>query len=219
MIGSETCRKFDAKGFDLAGIDNDIRSRFFGPEASTAGARRQLQATLKNYRHEDLDIRDTDRVEALFGRLGPAVKVVIHTAAQPSHDWAARDKHTDFQVNAVGALNLIEAARRHCTEAVFIFTSTNKVYGNTPTACRWWGWNPATKSIAHTHYHVGIDETMSTEQTNHSLFWDEQACCRPTGPRVWSLFRYEDCLFSAGNGRCVRRLTMDATHSPAGLTN
>ena len=116
----------------MVGIDNDIRARFFGAAASTAGTRGRLQVSLENYRHEDLDIRDAGRVEALFARLGTAVKVVIHTAAQPSHDWAARDPHTDFQVNALGTLNLLESTRRHCPDAVSIFTSTNKVYGDTP---------------------------------------------------------------------------------------
>ena len=97
LIGSETCKKFHEENFDVVGIDNDMRARFFGAAASTAGTRGRLQVSLENYRHEDLDIRDAGRVEALFARLGTAVKVVIHTAAQPSHDWAARDPHTDFQ--------------------------------------------------------------------------------------------------------------------------
>src|SRR6185436_14220143 len=88
--------------------------------------------SLPRYRHHDLDIRDAARVAELFQQYGRAVQVVIHTAAQPSHDWAAREPFTDFAVNATGTLNLLEAARRHCPEAVFIFTSTNKVYGDTP---------------------------------------------------------------------------------------
>ena len=132
LIGSEASQKFHAEGFDVIGIDNDMRARFFGPEASTADTRRRLQASLKRYQHEELDIRDTERIERLIARLGSDVKVIIHTAAQPSHDWAASDPHTDFQVNAIGTLNLLEAARTHCPDAVFIFTSTNKVYGDTP---------------------------------------------------------------------------------------
>jgi CDP-paratose 2-epimerase len=170
LIGSETCKKFHAEGFEVVGIDNDMRARFFGAEASTAGTRAQLQTSLKNYQHEDLDIRDTQQVDALFGRLGSDVKVVIHTAAQPSHDWAAREPHTDFHVNAVATLNLLESTRQHCPEAVFIFTSTNKVYGDTPNQL------PLVEldnryEIASSHpYYPGIDETMSIDQTKHSLF-------------------------------------------------
>ncbi len=170
LIGSETCKKFHAEGFDVVGIDNDMRARFFGPEASTARTRGQLQGSLKNYRHEALDIRDTAGIEALFKRLGSSIKCVVHTAAQPSHDWAARDPHTDFQVNALGTLNLLEAARRHCPGAPFVFTSTNKVYGDTPNRLPLVELETAWE-IQSTHpYHAGIDETMSVDQTKHSLF-------------------------------------------------
>jgi len=170
LIGSETCRRFHAEGFEVVGLDNDMRARFFGPEASTAPTRTRLEKSLKKYRHETIDIRETDKVGTLFARLGPTIKVVVHTAAQPSHDWAARDPMTDFGVNAFGTLNLLEAARRYCPEAVFIFTSTNKVYGDTPNrlplaeqATRW--------EIDPAHpYCQGIDETMSIDQTKHSLF-------------------------------------------------
>ena len=155
---------------EVVGIDNDMRARFFGVEASTVPTRARLETSLKNYRHEAIDIRGSDKVDALFARLGPAIKVVVHTAAQPSHDWAAREPLTDFGVNAVGTLNLLEATRQHCPEAVFIFTSTNKVYGDTPNrlplveqATRW--------EIHPAHpYWNGIDETMSIDQTKHSLF-------------------------------------------------
>src|SRR5688572_29921415 len=132
LIGSEASKKFHSEGFDVVGIDNDMRAVFFGKDASTAPTRAALQRDLKRYRNEDLDIRDARAVDALFARLGDDVKVIVHTAAQPSHDWAAGDPHTDFGVNATGTLNLLQATRVHCPEAVFIFTSTNKVYGDTP---------------------------------------------------------------------------------------
>jgi CDP-paratose 2-epimerase len=170
LIGSETCKRFHAEGYEIVGIDNDLRARFFGAEASTSGSRAMLENSLKGYRHEAVDIRDTAAVNAVFAKFGAAIKVIVHTAAQPSHDWAAREPHTDFGVNAVGTLNLLEAARQHCPEAVFIFTSTNKVYGDTPNRLplverekRW--------EIAPDHpYREGIDETMSIDQTKHSLF-------------------------------------------------
>jgi CDP-paratose 2-epimerase len=170
LIGSEACKKFHAEGLDVVGIDNDMRARFFGPEASTAPTRRRLVASLKNYTHEDLDIRDTAAMERLIGRLGADISVIIHTAAQPSHDWAASDPHTDFSVNALGTLNLLQAARVHCPDAVFIFTSTNKVYGDTPNRL------PLVElerryEIDPSHaFNNGIDESMSVDQTKHSLF-------------------------------------------------
>jgi len=170
LIGSETCKRFHAEGFDIVGLDNDMRAHFFGPEASTAPTRERLEKSLKNYRHEAVDIRETAAVNAIFARLGSATKVIVHTAAQPSHDWAVREPHTDFGVNAVGTSNLLEAARQYCPEAVFIFTSTNKVYGDTPNrlpllelGTRW--------EIDPGHaYREGIDETMSIDQTKHTLF-------------------------------------------------
>jgi len=170
LIGSEATKRFHSEGFDVVGVDNDMRARFFGAEASTARTREQLKAALKRYRHEDLDIRDTEQIDRLFARLGGDIKVVIHTAAQPSHDWAARDPHTDFQVNALGTLNMLQSVREHCPEAVFIFTSTNKVYGDTPNRLPLV--EQATRyeiDSAHTFFR-GIDETMSTDRTKHSLF-------------------------------------------------
>jgi CDP-paratose 2-epimerase len=170
LIGSETCKRFAAEGFDLAGIDNDMRAEFFGTEASTAGTRAKLEREVRGYRHHSTDIRDADGVNSLFRDLGAQIKVIVHTAAQPSHDWAARAPQVDFGVNAIGTLNLLEAARQHCPEAVFIFTSTNKVYGDTPNRLplielkqRW--------EIEPGHpFEPGIDESMSIDQTKHSLF-------------------------------------------------
>jgi len=170
LIGSETCKRFHAEGLDVVGIDNDMRARFFGAEASTSKTRKQLEASLSRYKHEELDIRDAAAVQALFDRLGKSVQVIVHTAAQPSHDWAAREPQTDFGVNAIGTLNLLEAMRKSCPEAVFIFTSTNKVYGDTPNRL------PLVELAdrfeldpAHPFY-PGIDESMSIDQTKHSLF-------------------------------------------------
>ena len=155
---------------DVVGIDNDLRAVFFGEEASTAWSRRRLEADVRAYRHHDLDVRDYAALEALFGAYGADVRLVIHAAAQPSHDWAARDPITDFTVNANGTLHLLQATRDHCPEAAFIFTSTNKVYGDLPNrlpleehAERW--------EIASGHrYAGGIAEDMGIDQSKHSLF-------------------------------------------------
>src|SRR6188474_738833 len=132
LIGSETARFFHEKGYRVIGIDNDMRKVFFGPGASTDWNRSLLQEQLKSYQHYSLDIRDRVQVERLFAEHGSDICLIVHAAAQPSHDWAARDPHTDFTVNANGTLTLLECFRHSCPEAVFIFTSTNKVYGDTP---------------------------------------------------------------------------------------
>lgn len=171
LIGSEAVRHFADKGLDVVGIDNDMRSRFFGDEASTAWQRQQLECDLgERYRHVNADIRDTDAIESLFRSLGNEIALVVHTAAQPSHDWAAREPHTDFTVNANGTLNMLEATRQFASEAVFIFTSTNKVYGDTPNRLPLveqelrWEIDPAHEFAG------GISEAMSIDQTMHSLF-------------------------------------------------
>ena len=171
LIGSETARFFAAKGLDVVGIDNDMRAEFFGVEASTAWNRKRLEADLNSYVHVDADIRDAQAIEALFSRYAGQVAAVIHTAAQPSHDWAARDPAKDFTVNANGTLVLLEATRKYCPEAVFVFTSTNKVYGDTPNhlplvekETRW------EVDSSHRYAEHGIDETMSIDQCKHSLF-------------------------------------------------
>lgn len=171
LIGSEAVVFFSEK-FDLViGIDNDMRAYFFGREASTQWNRNRLTEQYKNYRHYNVDIRDTEMLEKIFLEYGADIRLVIHTAAQPSHDWAAREPFTDFTINANGTLNLLEYTRQHCPEAVFIFTSTNKVYGDNPNLLplveqelRW--------EIAADHpYHAaGIDEQMSLDHTTHSIF-------------------------------------------------
>ena len=133
LIGSEAARHFARQGYRIVGIDNDMRRHFFGAEASTEWNRKRLQEELgEAYRHESVDIRDEAAITELFRRHAGAIAGIIHAAAQPSHDWAAQEPKTDFTVNANGTLNLLEAARLHAPDAPFIFTSTNKVYGDTP---------------------------------------------------------------------------------------
>jgi len=171
LIGSEAALYFGALGLDVVGIDNDMRRTFFGPEASTAWNRRRVEQELgKRYVHYDLDVRDRDGVLRLFARHGRAVELVIHAAAQPSHDWAAKEPFVDFDVNAVGTLNLLEATRLHAPGAAFVFTSTNKVYGDRPNSLplveletRW--------EIERDHtYWDGIREDMPLDACLHSLF-------------------------------------------------
>jgi CDP-paratose 2-epimerase len=171
LIGSEATRYFAGLGYDVVGIDNDMRSTFFGGEASTAWNVERLQQELgRGYRHHDVDVRDREAIIELISGLGEELALVIHAAAQPSHDWAARDPFTDFDVNAGATLNLLEATRRHAPAAVFIFCSTNKVYGDRPN------WLPLQEldrryEIDPTHpYARGIGEDMSVDGCLHSLF-------------------------------------------------
>jgi CDP-paratose 2-epimerase len=171
LIGSEASNFFANQGFDVVGIDNDMRRVFFGDDASTTWNRQRLEQSLKaKYHHVEVDIRDYEAISKVFQQYAADIKLVIHTAAQPSHDWAAREPLTDFTVNANGTLNLLEATRQYAIEAPFIFTSTNKVYGDTPNRLplielehRW--------EIDPNHtYAGGIREDMSIDHTLHSLF-------------------------------------------------
>jgi CDP-paratose 2-epimerase len=170
LIGSESVRFFSQLGHTVVGIDNDMRRQFFGEGASTRWNRDDLVRDYANYIHYDVDIRDAAEVQAIFRKYGSDLSLIIHTAAQPSHDWAAQDPFTDFTINANGTLLLLEYTRQFCPEAVFIFTSTNKVYGDRPNdlplaelETRW--------EIDASHpYADGIDETMSIDDTKHSLF-------------------------------------------------
>ncbi len=171
LIGSEAV-SFFADKFDLiVGIDNDMRQYFFGAEASTSWNKNRLEEQFVNYKHYSADIREVSQLEVIFKQYGADIKLVLHTAAQPSHDWAANEPFTDFTVNANGTLNLLEMTRLNCPEAVFIFTSTNKVYGDNPnflplieTETRW------EIDANHAYFENGIDENMSIDHTKHSLF-------------------------------------------------
>lgn len=171
LIGSSAVRHFAGLGLDVIGIDNDMRAYFFGPDGSTAWNVQTLRDELgRHYRHESLDIRDRDGLSALFRAVGADITLVVHTAAQPSHDWAAKEPWTDFDINAVGTLNMLEVTRLHAPDSVFIYTSTNKVYGDTPNSLplieldtRW--------EIAADHaFHDGITEDMSIDRSLHSVF-------------------------------------------------
>src|SRR4030095_6389295 len=132
LIGSETVRRFAKEGARVVGIDNDLRARFFGAEGSTKKTRDNLIANVRGYDRQYLDIRDASAVAELFKRYRGKIDAIVHTASQPSHDWAARDPQTDFTVYADGTLTVLEAPRIFSPEAPFVFTSTNKVYGDTP---------------------------------------------------------------------------------------
>lgn len=176
LIGNEAARFFHSRGFRVIGIDNDMRSYFFGEQSSTLPTLHKLKKDLDGYVHHTTDIRNYQELATIFSEYNSDIAVVIHTAAQPSHDWAAREPMTDFGINATGTLHLLEVTRQYCPKAVFIFTSTNKVYGDTPnflplieTATRW-EVNPSHPFAEH-----GIDETMSIDNSKHSVFGASKA--------------------------------------------
>jgi CDP-paratose 2-epimerase len=167
LIGSEVTRSFSKLGFSVTGIDSNHRAVFFGPEGDTSWVLGQLQKEIPAYRHEAIDIRDREAVLALVRNLKP--DLIIHTAAQPSHDRAAAIPFLDFEVNALGTLHLLEAARQFCPESPFVHMSTNKVYGDRPNTLklaeletRW--------DYADSAYEHGIAEEFSIDQSQHSLF-------------------------------------------------
>jgi len=155
---------------DVVGMDNDMRAVFFGPDASTQWSVEQLQRDIPRYRHIDCDIRDENAIRQHFSELGCEITCVIHTAAQPSHDWAAKDPVTDFDVNARGTLLLLQAVRDHCPDAPFVFTSTNKVYGDTPNRLPLVELETRYELPVDHPYFSGVDESMSIDASMHSVF-------------------------------------------------
>lgn len=168
LIGSEAVRFFSRKGFDVVGIDNDSRSYFFGPSASTSWNRKLLEKKLPNYIHYNIDIRDEKKVKEIFIEYRPLL--VIHTAAQPSHDWAAKEPLTDFTINALGTHILLEACRQFTPDAVFIFTSTNKVYGDNPNKLPLKELKSRFELSKNHPLYEGINEAMSLDDCTHSIF-------------------------------------------------
>lgn len=171
LIGNEACYFFKDLGFRVIGIDNDMRKYFFGEKSSTLSKKEKTENDLgESYVHYNSDIRNLSSIEEIFSKYSSDISLIIHTAAQPSHDWASREPITDFSVNALGTLNLLECTRKYCPDSVFIFTSTNKVYGDLPNKLelveketRW--------ELQEGHrYFNGIDESMSIDQCIHSVF-------------------------------------------------
>ncbi len=171
LIGSEAVRFFAPYFETVIGIDNDQRQYFFGKNASVEWNIKNLKEECPNYMHASVDIREQTELLRIYQKYTSSIKLIIHTAAQPSHDWAIKEPLTDFSINATGTMNLLELTRQHCPDAVFIFTSTNKVYGDAPNYLPLneeetrWEIDPQ-----HSFYEKGINETMSIDQSKHSLF-------------------------------------------------
>lgn len=197
LIGSEAAKFFAEKGFEVVGIDNDMRSYFFGKEASTEWNRKKVEDKLKNqYTHYTADIRDNDAIAKIFKE--HRFDIIIHTAAQPSHDWAAREPFTDFSVNATGTLVMLENMRQHCPDAVFIFTSTNKVYGDTPNRLPLIELDKRWELPEDHHFYKGIDETMSIDDTKHSIFGASKVAADIMVQEYGKYFGFKTAVFRGG---------------------
>jgi CDP-paratose 2-epimerase len=195
LIGSEAARFYDRRSARVIGIDNNARAEFFGVDGDTSWRRAELQASCPRYCHVDADIRDRPRIMSLIEEARP--DLIIHCAAQPSHDLAAQIPFVDFEVNATGTLNLLEATRRHAPDAVFVFMSTNKVYGDAPNrialtelSTRWEFADPA--------FADGIDETMALDQSLHSLFGASKAAADLLVQEYGRYFGMKTVCFRAG---------------------
>jgi CDP-paratose 2-epimerase len=195
LIGSEVALFFSRQGFDIVGIDSNHRAVFFGPEGDTSWSLGRLRQQIPGYRHEAIDIRDQEKVLRLVDEVRP--DLIVHTAAQPSHDKAAAIPFLDFEVNALGTLHLLEAARRSCPESPFIFTSTNKVYGDRPNTIplveRETRWDYDDPSYLH-----GIPESFSIDQSTHSLFGASKVAADVLVQEYGRYFNMPTCCLRGG---------------------
>ena len=175
LVGSESSIFFSKKGFKIIGIDNNLRKFFFGKDGDINWVKQKLKKNFKNYSHHNIDIRNFEKLKKIFKKYRKNIKVIIHAAAQPSHDWAKNEPFTDFDINAKGTLNLLDLTKSFCPKAPFIYMSTNKIYGDNPNSLplvekktRW--------EIKNSHkYFSGIDENMSIDNCTHSFFGASKA--------------------------------------------
>ncbi len=195
LIGSEVCTHFAKSGWEIHGVDNNQRAAFFGPQADTRWNQERLQITIKHFTHHELDIRDRSSILQLVQEISP--QAIVHAAAQPSHDFAAKVPFDDFDVNAVGTLNLLEAVRRGAPEAVFVHLSTNKVYGDAPNeiprkelATRW--------DYADSRFERGIPETFRIDQSKHSIFGASKVAADVMVQEYGRYFGIRSCCLRGG---------------------
>jgi CDP-paratose 2-epimerase len=195
LVGSAVCGYLSAKGFEVHGADSNQRAVFFGPAGDTRANLQRLQRTLQNFHHHATDIRDRAGIVALIAGIRPAL--IVHAASQPSHDRAAAIPFEDFETNAIGTLNLLEAARHHCKASPFVFMSTNKVYGDLPNtiaiveqSSRWDYSDPA--------FADGVPETLSVDQSTHSLFGASKLAADVLVQEYGRYFGMPTCCLRAG---------------------
>ncbi len=199
LIGSNAAEFYAELGYKVIGIDNNMRQIFFGPGGSTVWNRRYLEKVLgASYEHYDVDIRHAEKIKQIFNKYKHDISLIIHAAAQPSHDWAAREPLTDFSINANGTLNLLESMRSCCPEAVFIFVSTNKVYGDRPNTLPLVELDSRWEIDPHHLYRNGITEEMSVDQSMHSLFGASKLAADLLVQEYGRYFNFKTACFRGG---------------------
>ena len=196
LIGAESVKFFSDKFDKIIGIDNDSRRYFFGKTASVVSNINILKKEIKNYKHHNLDIRNKSKIEKIFKKYKKNIKFILHCAAQPSHDWAAREPFTDFLINALGTLNILESVRKYSPNAKLVHMSTNKVYGDRPNLL------PLKEqkrryeiSKQHKYFQNGIDETMSIDDSKHSLFGASKLAADIYCQEYWKYFGLKIGIF------------------------
>ena len=195
LVGSEAVEHFDRQGYRVIGVDNNMRQVFFGAQGDTTWNLNRLKRSTKNFQHASLDIRDRTALEELFK--SNRFDLIVHCAAQPSHDKARDIPILDFEVNALGTINLLEATRQHCRDAVFILMSTNKVYGDSPNEI------PLKELAARYDYarqedYAGVNESCRIDQTLHSLFGASKAAADLVAQEYGRYFAMNTCIFRGG---------------------
>ncbi|MFA6350402.1 MAG: NAD-dependent epimerase/dehydratase family protein [Candidatus Omnitrophota bacterium] len=198
LIGSETVRFFADKGHDVIGIDNNMRMSFFGKDGSVLWNKKLLEKKYKNFKNYSIDIRNIAGINKVFQKYAKSIRLIVHTAAQPSHDWAANDPLTDFGVNAYGTMVVLEAFRRYCPEAVFIYTSTNKVYGDRPNTLPLEEQSKRYELPKDHKYYNGVDESMSIDSCLHSLFGASKASADLLVQEYGRYFGFKTGVFRGG---------------------
>jgi len=198
LIGSETVSFFCEKGFNVVGIDNNMRKSFFGSDGSVLWNKKRLEDKYKNFHNFSIDIRDSGKINKLFKKYAQDIVLVVHTAAQPSHDWAAKDPATDFTVNAVGTMVMLEAFRNFSPKAVFIFTSTNKVYGDRPNSLPLVELEKRFEMPKEHKYYKGIDEEMSIDNCLHSVFGASKVSADILTQEYGKYFGLKTAIFRGG---------------------
>ncbi len=196
LIGSEAVRFFCGKGFEVHGIDNNMRKYFFGADGDTSWMRKKLSKEEHLYVHHAVDVRDEKKIGDIFKK--NIFDLIIHTAAQPSHDWAAKEPLTDFSINAQATLLLLENLRKHAKDATFIFTSTNKVYGDTPNRLPVVEKSTRFELPTSHKFYKGIDESMSIDQCTHSVFGVSKAAADLMVQEYGRYFGLHTVIFRGG---------------------
>jgi CDP-paratose 2-epimerase len=199
LIGSQSVEFLENKFDKIIGIDNNMRANLFGSDASIDWNTRRLVQMYKNFEHNSIDIRNMVGMSNIFKKYNSKIKLIIHAAAQPSHDWAAKDPITDFTINANGTLNLLELTRNHCPDATFIFTSTNKVYGDRPNSLPLYEKETRYEiNELHPYFKNGINEDMSVDQTKHSLFGASKVAADILVQEYGKYFGIKSAVFRGG---------------------